>query len=144
MGIEYGGAISVWDEGGLILRFLPDVAHVREARRFVREAIAPWGAASLGEVALMTAEVVTNAVVHGRTPVTLRVSCAGIRGRVEVHDDSPELPRPHTVSGNCSRGRGLQILDALASDWGVSPTADHGKIVWFEFPIARQTATRSD
>ncbi len=125
------------NEGGLILRLLSDLPHVREARRFVSDAIASWGAASLDEVALMTCEVVTNAIVHGRTPVTLRVRRAGAFGRVEVHDDSTELPKQQPLDLSCSSGRGLQILDRLASEWGVSLIADHGKIAWFEFPIAQ-------
>jgi len=119
-----------------VLRLWPDVGHVREARRFVRDVVAPWGAGSLDEVAVMTSEVVTNAMVHARSHVTVRVRHAGAFGRVEVHDDSTEIPKPQPLDFNRSGGNGLIILDALATKWGVNSTADRGKVVWFEFPIA--------
>jgi hypothetical protein len=50
---------------------------------------------------------------------------------VEVSDGSHELPRPRRVGPDAEGGRGLALVDALASDWGTT-TTDDGKIVWFE------------
>ncbi len=133
MAVDRVDAVDRW-----VLRLSPDVRHVREARRFVRDVVAPWGAGSLDEVTIMTSEVVTNAMVHARSHITLRVRHAGTFGRVEVHDDSTDIPKPQPLDLNRSGGNGLIILDALATKWGVKSTADHGKIVWFEFPIARR------
>lgn len=82
---------------------------------------------------LITSELVTNAVVHGRSEVRLR--CAPDRsGRtlhVEVGDDNSRHPRIEPVDDGALDGRGLFIVDLLATRWGVRDTAD-GKLVWFD------------
>ncbi len=85
------------DADRLVLRLPPDVCHVQDARRFVRDVVAPGGARSLDEVTIMTSEVVTNAIVHARSHITLRVRHAGAFGRVEVHDDSTKVPKQQSL-----------------------------------------------
>lgn len=84
---------------------------------------------------LLTSEVVTNAVLHaGPHPVgeemVMGVACDRGVIRVEVGDHTSSLPVTRH-NGDESGGRGLPLLDALASAWGVMPR-NAGKVVWFE------------
>ncbi len=60
------------------------------------------------------------------------------RGRdavwVEVFDDDMRLPRIRSAAETDEGGRGLYLVDQLATRWGSRPTPD-GKAVWFEMPI---------
>ena len=83
----------------------------------------------------MISEVVTNAVLHGRGTVTLRLHCGPDVVRVEVCDEETALPVLSTPSVQAEGGRGMSIVDTLATAWGVSPTST-GKAVWFEVVTA--------
>ncbi|MQY04279.1 ATP-binding SpoIIE family protein phosphatase [Actinomadura macrotermitis] len=53
---------------------------------------------------------------------------------VEVFDTDMRLPRIRSAGETDEGGRGLYLVDQLASRWGARPTAD-GKAVWFELPL---------
>jgi anti-sigma regulatory factor (Ser/Thr protein kinase) len=53
---------------------------------------------------------------------------------VEVFDNDLRLPRIRSAGESDEGGRGLYLVDQLASRWGSRPTKD-GKAVWFEVPI---------
>ena len=55
------------------------------------------------------------------------------RIRVEVHDADPTLPARREPDAERPGGRGLLLLEHLATSWGVE-AADDGKVVWFEVP----------
>jgi PAS domain S-box-containing protein len=59
---------------------------------------------------------------------------------VEVFDADLRLPRIRSAGESDEGGRGLYLVDQLASRWGSRPTKD-GKAVWFEMPIKGGTAT---
>ena len=86
------------------------------------------------DLRLLVTEVVTNGVRHGsqRGPVSMAVSVADERVRVEVADGGrgftpPSAPIPR---GDGSGGWGLQLVDRVASRWGVN--VDDSTCVWFE------------
>jgi anti-sigma regulatory factor (Ser/Thr protein kinase) len=81
---------------------------------------------------LLTSELVTNALTHGESPVTVAVSWSGEQLRVEVHDRSRYLPTPWPVhmAPDDETGRGLLLVDTLATDWGFYRTPG-GKAVYF-------------
>ena len=106
------------------------------ARAFIREAVADDDEDLLAEVALLTSELVTNAVIHARTPVEIGVVHDGERVLVAVGDRN--LARPEQQPYNIGRasGRGLMIVRKLSESWGVT-TYEKGKSVWFT--IRRRT-----
>ena len=110
----------------------PDPSSAAEARRFVRSALADWGASNLNEVAaLLVTELVTNAVLHTHSGPEVTARLAGPRLRVEVADDNPSPPVRQHYGPRAGTGRGMILVNELASAWGSEP-AGRGKIVWFE------------
>jgi hypothetical protein len=101
------------------------------AQNFVGGNFARWGRGELTETAvLLTSEVVTNAIVHARTDLVVTATLDGNRARVAVRDEvtPPDWRHPRTESED---GRGLLLVDALATSWGVLAYG-RGKGVWFE------------
>lgn len=109
-------------------RFAPVPASVADARRFVSEVLGTEPGAPL--VLLLVSELATNAVVHGKGAYEIRV-VPGDRVRVEVWDEGLERPHRVAVGAEATSGRGLRIVEELATAWGVEPLAG-GKVVWFE------------
>ncbi|MDQ6648580.1 MAG: ATP-binding protein [Actinomycetota bacterium] len=101
-------------------------------RRFVTEALIDWGLLGLLDAAaLLTSEVVTNAVLHARTAVTITVLREGSDSvTVRVSDGSRLRPQLRAHSREATTGRGVHLLDQLASSWGVS-VDEGGKTVTF-------------
>jgi anti-sigma regulatory factor (Ser/Thr protein kinase) len=116
---------------------LPPVAtSARTARQFVRSTLRAWGCPALVDVAeLVVCELVTNAVLHARTDTVVRLRCHDGGVRVEVIDASPTMPAVSSgYADDASTGRGLALVEALASMWGVEPHVNGvtGKLVWCE------------
>src|SRR4051794_28055356 len=81
------------------------------------------------DAALATSELVTNALLHGKAPVDLRMRIEGPEVMIEVRDEATYQPRKLRPGDEDEHGRGLQIVAALAARWGTRPT-EHGKAVW--------------
>lgn len=129
----------------------PDPGSVRLARLFVVDRLQEWGADDVVDsAALLTSELATNAVLHTRRPFVVQVRHTGTAVRVEVADESEEVPylprHLATSAGGASTGdvlgtdpdtedrlfSGLGMVDAVASRWGAEPRPGEGKVVWFE------------
>jgi anti-sigma regulatory factor (Ser/Thr protein kinase) len=106
------------------------------ARRFVAAVLHSWrfSAMANGDIELLTSELVGNAVRHASSPFTVIVRYDGDAIRVEVGDGSAALPRRLQPGPEATGGRGIQIVDDVASQWGVVSTRD-GKRVWFEIHV---------
>lgn len=79
---------------------------------------------------LVASELVTNAVLHARTPMELTLRLVSPVLHIAVRDASAHRPRINSiVDENAESGRGLLLVDALAASWG-SLVLDTGKIVW--------------
>lgn len=114
----------------------------RLARRHVATIGASWPADLRDLALLLTSELVTNALRYGNgNGIRLTVRQTPHALRVEVHDANPAAPRlSQNLDGTAEQGRGLHIVDSLATRWGHTPSADPaGKTVWFELHH-RQTA----
>ncbi|HEX2577188.1 MAG TPA: PAS domain S-box protein [Aquihabitans sp.] len=108
----------------------PELASPGRARAFVEDAL-PTSFGESDICLLLTSEVVTNAVLHAGTRVTVRIVVTDEWARIEVTDGSPVRPLPRDYGPQGRTGRGLRMVDSLASAWGV----DYGsgtKTVWFE------------
>lgn len=113
---------------------LPPVADsVRTARAAVGEALREAGYRGDVDLALLlTSEVVTNAVRHAGTHITLTVRAKADEAQVRVLDTDPaHLPVLRPVDDQRDPGgRGLHLLDRMSRDWGVD-TDSLSKTVWF-------------
>ncbi|SHG57280.1 Anti-sigma regulatory factor (Ser/Thr protein kinase) [Jatrophihabitans endophyticus] len=127
-------------------RFAPELASVRAGRHFVRDTLEAWDLAELADDAqLCVSEIVTNAVTHAGTQVTVTVRSEDDLV-VEVHDGVATLsvPEPDVpVAATATSGRGLQIVSVVSADWGVECSAD-GKVIWFRLPLPDTTARHHD
>lgn len=104
----------------------------RAARTFVRGVLPKVSETEIADVImLLVTELVTNAVVHARSPVRVRVVVDDHQVRVAVHDDAPQPPVPRQASEQALGGRGLLLLDRLSDRWGYDARPP-GKTVWFE------------
>jgi anti-sigma regulatory factor (Ser/Thr protein kinase) len=104
------------------------------ARRFVRTALESVDAdpAVVETAELLTDELVTNAIVHAGSKSYLFVRAVKGAVRVEVTDPDDRLPAIAAPDADALGGRGLIIVNGLASAWGVERAAGGGKTVWFE------------
>ena len=114
-----------------------DPSSVGDARRFVTRVLSEWGLTeAIDVVALLVSELATNAVLHARTAYAVVVSANREDVRVEVLDGSSVQPRRRQNSNAAATGRGVAMIDRLATSWGTRAGA-HGfaKGVWFTVPV---------
>ncbi len=107
------------------------------ARRFVRDVSAGWHLheEEIDDLELLVSELVTNAVLHARSASRLTIDSNGDRVRVTVEDESAVAPRLREYGPEAATGRGVLLVDRLATNWGVD-VDDGGKRVWFELAVA--------
>jgi|HubBroStandDraft_6_1064221.scaffolds.fasta_scaffold900213_1 anti-sigma regulatory factor (Ser/Thr protein kinase) len=112
--------------------FPDNPAHARRIVRWTLEG----ASGDVVEVAeLLVSELLTNAIVHGGDRASLVVDVTAEHIHVEVLDSSAAVGvEPLRVGPSSEHGRGLTIVDALASSWGVSPRY-LGKAVWFDLDL---------
>jgi anti-sigma regulatory factor (Ser/Thr protein kinase) len=118
--------------------FPASTASIAEARNQVADYVGTGSFAALCEdVRLMVSELVTNAIVHASSGCQVTVGWGGEVLRIDVADrsDAPPELQPQTLTE--ANGRGLFIVQSLATRWGVERTGS-GKSVWFE--LIRQPA----
>jgi anti-anti-sigma factor len=130
------------------LPLTPSAAAPAAARRFIRDACRQWRLDTVEDpndptaqgwveelvdrAVLVASELVTNAVVHSQGPVRLRLELHQERLHLAVYDQSPRLLALATEPGDLDAegGRGLLIVDQLASTWGVRHAPGGGKAIW--------------
>ena len=104
------------------------------ARVVVANALEPL----LADTAVVTSEIVTNAIMHGSPAglaVLLEVAVAASAVRVSVLDYSDHVPVLRELPPDDARsGRGLHLIDSLAKSWGYHSCYPDGftKVVWAE------------
>ena len=117
------------------LRLAPTPTAPAAARAFVREVCRYWqlarpDATVMDRAMLVADELVTNAVVHSRTEMRLRLELRGDRLHIAVRDGSPGLLRLVAPDAQAEGGRGIWLIEQLARSWGVNRHPDGGKVVW--------------
>ena len=120
-----------------------DVASVREAREFVAGKLTEWGLDHLIDDALLvTSELVTNAITHAESACHLRLSVVRSTLRIDVIDTGRGAPEPQPESATEEHGRGLHLVDALATAWGLDIVPGEGKLVWAELADPVESVAR--
>ncbi len=119
------------------VRLQPEPRSAGVARAWIRDQLTSMGHPELVDSAqLATSELVTNAVLHARTRITVAVRDDGDEILIEVADASANrlaaAPIDAAADGALTTvGNGLQIIGALARRWGVRERGRGGKTVWF-------------
>jgi anti-sigma regulatory factor (Ser/Thr protein kinase) len=91
---------------------------------------------TLDTAALLTTELVSNAIRHTGDELVLTVRLDRARLRVGVSDSSHRRPQLVQVGSRDTSGRGLHLVEAMADRWGVDPgERGLGKTVWFELAV---------
>jgi anti-sigma regulatory factor (Ser/Thr protein kinase) len=119
------------------LRLPPEPVSASIARMLVADACRAWALPHLLDAGQIAAsELVTNAVEHARTELLITVARRGCGLYMAVRDGSADRPcllasAPAGAKGTDEHGRGLWIVQQVASAWGAVPTHDGaGKVVW--------------
>jgi anti-sigma regulatory factor (Ser/Thr protein kinase) len=98
----------------------PDPASVPQGRRFVRRVLTAWDVPDLLDTALLlTSELLTNSVLHARTGIVLTLTRPPGRVDIVVGDLSDVLPARRRHAADATTGRGVELLDRLATSWDV-------------------------
>ena len=112
-----------------------DFTAVGPARHWARDRLLEAGIedSRLEMLVLLVSELVTNAVEHAWPPVVLSVDVDDERTRIAVSDATRDEPILRMAPPEDDGGRGVWLIDLLASRWGtdVDPS-DAKKTVWFE------------
>jgi len=112
--------------------FEPIPPSAGEARRFVHDYLAERAVPDPDMAVLLVSVLATNAIRHSRLTfaVSVEVTAAGCV-RIAVSDLSSVLPTPHPADVDDTSGRGLTMVAAIATRWGIDPTPE-GERTWFE------------
>ena len=111
--------------------FDPVITVVGPLRHRVRALLVDWGVPAEGvdDAVLVIEELAANVIDHARTRFEVEVQVVGDALHVGVRDRSTTVPRIQPRDPRAIRGRGLQLVAALAQRWGCDPHPD-GKTVW--------------
>ena len=90
---------------------------------------------------LLVSELVTNVFLHAHTDCLIRAELGDHLMRVEVVDEDERDVRPVTKADGTEQGRGLHIVAALATEWGVH-YQPAGKTIWFTLASTAGLHTR--
>jgi anti-sigma regulatory factor (Ser/Thr protein kinase) len=106
------------------------------ARQFLSDLLAQCGLERLRPASeLLISELVANAVQHVSAPCAVELSHHGDVLRIAVADSGPGMPFLQELRPLSQGGRGLHIISALATAWGVDPLEEGGKLVWAELDL---------
>ncbi|QTE30396.1 ATP-binding protein [Pengzhenrongella sicca] len=111
----------------------------RAGRHWVMRAVRSQGVPTeaLDVIELLTGELLANAVVHGPAAGGIRIRTwrSGRVVSVAVSDESCTRPVVRDPAPTSAGGRGMLLIDTLASAWGVDDGGPTGKTVWFSLDV---------
>jgi hypothetical protein len=128
------------------LELAPSPAAPAAARRFLRALCTSWDllvaddpddpverawlADRIDQAVLVASELVTNAVIHAHSELRVLVKLHGTQLHLAVQDASPHLLRLVTAPDLLEEGgRGLLLVESLATSWQVQHPPEGGKVV---------------
>ncbi|MBB6473787.1 ATP-binding protein [Sphaerisporangium rubeum] len=114
----------------------------QQARDMALSAVLAWSLpVDPDELALVTGELVANAVTHAGTMLGVRIRTRdGAAVRVEVTDRDDRPPTLFAPGGSDESHWGLVVVAAIASRWGYERLTT-GKVVWAEVDFAAEPLT---
>jgi anti-sigma regulatory factor (Ser/Thr protein kinase) len=118
-------------------RYGPERTNVGRARAWAVAELrqhAQAGEQLLANVELVISELMTNAIKAGATEVSLTLEAGPRSVMISVHDDAGGRVALRTADPTATGGRGLPIVAALSTDWGVEIWSLR-KRVWASLPI---------
>jgi anti-sigma regulatory factor (Ser/Thr protein kinase) len=109
----------------------PSPTVASEVRRALRDLLAGWELSEqvLTDALLIVEEFVANVVDHAGTAFDITVERAGAALRLAVRDRSDRPAVVQRFDPTAARGRGLQIVTAVADSWGCD-WHPNGKTIW--------------
>lgn len=113
-------------------------------RALLRSTLEEWGLPDcLDDALLLSSELCSNVVLHAHTAMVVGVSWdrVGRTLRVSVQDGSRGMPTVRPQSDLAPSGRGLRLVETIASRWGSQPLPA-GKVVWFELRTGARSLAR--
>ncbi|MCW3020072.1 MAG: putative sensor protein [Solirubrobacterales bacterium] len=110
------------------------------ARGFVRETLREQAQEVVDAAELMACELATNCVQHAQTDFELAIQDERGEIRLEVSDAGHGRPTLRSPTPLEPSGRGLRIVQALSSAWGIVP-GEEGTRVWFT--LSSQTGAQT-
>lgn len=113
--------------------FPADADQVACARALVQDRLADHPAREIA--VLLANELATNAVRHSRSDFFALVINLITTDHVHitvVDEGRAGIPHLHTTSADAESGRGMSIVDLLATRWGITRRPGVGTAVWFE------------
>jgi len=117
---------------------------VGQARSFVSQAIHDAAPQVIETVVLMVSELASNCIRHTDSRFEVAVTRTSGQIRVQATDRGEGHPVIRNPSPSDPTGRGLQIVDMLAEDWGIEFLPGKGKTVWFTVPLPAREPVRAD
>jgi anti-sigma regulatory factor (Ser/Thr protein kinase) len=115
--------------------FDADPASAAIVRRYVRESLDSLCLGS-DEAVLLANELATNAILHAQSEFVVEVSVRERTCRIGVVDHDQRRPdKIEEVDHDATRGRGLALVQALSTSWGVEDR-ENGKAVWCDVTVA--------
>jgi two-component sensor histidine kinase len=123
-------------------RLFPNVpTAVTHARRYVSDLLHDVDPDTADAAAVMVSELATNSLRHAASHFIVCVDRSADEIEISVEDSGPGAPVPQAPNPGDASGRGLQIVAALSSRWGVTPRLDGpGKKVWFTIATPGRSA----
>ncbi|MHA3703439.1 ATP-binding protein [Jatrophihabitans sp. YIM 134969] len=118
------GAVRTWIRAGVGVDY-PDCAELAD------------------DAVTVASELVSNALEAGASDVVVTTTSHRTAMTVTVADDAPGVPHLLTVDPDQTSGRGLLIVAALGSGWGVEITPG-GKNVWADLTVGPAAALGFD
>ncbi|MCA6092630.1 ATP-binding protein [Streptomyces sp. SCA3-4] len=115
---------------------------IGQVRRIVSAQLRYWHLDPLIDLAALgVTELLTNVHQHAEPDkrCTVEIDFMLDRLTVSVRDHDPRLPTVGDAATDSTHGRGLALVAALSSSWGVRERHDGGKVVWFTLSVPQAT-----